>query len=581
MSTRSEFVFAILRGFVLSFAIAACAPITNPPAQTGTTNGTVDGNASGGGSTSEVLSAPGFSPASGNYIALTEIAISSATAGAVLRYTTDGSDPTADSTLYDTAKKPLLFTDSTWKAIVVKDGRTSPVASAAYTVAPYYPDFTLSLAVGMRWYFHYKYSHSVAYSLAGDTAYTTEKDFSFMLTESRIIDGIEFFRVAATGSMTSYVHWNWLAWQDRRLYGSIDGVAKTVLFDAMYGFWIGRCFFTSNSTDGLLSAKVSGEAMVISQGWQYSDNSTVYYPGLGTIYDPDPYSGYSNTTEKYKTDIGPYSYRYSHGSTTSTEASTDTYTITLTNTETGIDPSPFLYDSEVLDDRVSIVHLPASSGRIRANASSTSADAICYVESLGGGDPVVGAYSWKSAMAPIFEGRDLLHGAVETVYIDSPGGDCTIKVEGLPAGGCDLRVCFMKVSSGSTTGPWMASVPLQDASALDAGSTIQASFSGGDVDLFTSSLAFGKAIYAFAIPLSPELDLNIALMKPKAPGTDYSFVSSDRIRSESDHGAGVPEAMSYSKTTAISAFAQVWSDTNDDALPDPAGTYIFGWGSIP
>lgn len=85
----------------------------------------------GGGSTA--VAAPTFSPPGGTYSAAQTVTISSATAGATIRYTVDGSTPTASSTLYS---GPISVPNSrTVNAIALKSGSTtSPVSSATYTI---------------------------------------------------------------------------------------------------------------------------------------------------------------------------------------------------------------------------------------------------------------------------------------------------------------------------------------------------------------------------------------------------------------------------------------------------------------
>jgi hypothetical protein len=78
---------------------------------------------------------PVFSVASGNVEEGTKVAISCATEGAAIYYTTDGSTPSAtNGTLY-TAPIEILET-TTIKAIAVKEGQTdSPVVTATYVTA--------------------------------------------------------------------------------------------------------------------------------------------------------------------------------------------------------------------------------------------------------------------------------------------------------------------------------------------------------------------------------------------------------------------------------------------------------------
>jgi len=79
------------------------------------------------------LPAPEFGPPGGVYTSSQYVAIKCASAAAVIRYTTDGSQPTAESTLY--TAPVLVNTSGTLKAKAWKDGwNESAVGSAAYTV---------------------------------------------------------------------------------------------------------------------------------------------------------------------------------------------------------------------------------------------------------------------------------------------------------------------------------------------------------------------------------------------------------------------------------------------------------------
>lgn len=76
---------------------------------------------------------PVFSPVPGIYNVDIDVTISCATDGATIYYTTDGNDPTATTgTLY--TGEIMVSESTTFKAIAVKDGNTSSVVTAEYTI---------------------------------------------------------------------------------------------------------------------------------------------------------------------------------------------------------------------------------------------------------------------------------------------------------------------------------------------------------------------------------------------------------------------------------------------------------------
>lgn len=79
----------------------------------------------------QVTAAPTFSPAAGTYYEAQSVTLS-AEDGASIYYTTNGDDPTTSSTEYSDPIKVAQTT--TIKAIAVKDGVSSAVASATYTI---------------------------------------------------------------------------------------------------------------------------------------------------------------------------------------------------------------------------------------------------------------------------------------------------------------------------------------------------------------------------------------------------------------------------------------------------------------
>ena len=88
----------------------------------------------------ETVATPAFSVESGAVNSGTSVTISCATEGAKIYYTTDGNDPTAESTAYTEA---IRVTEAvTFKAIAVKSGmNNSVVASASYTI--YTPKYSV------------------------------------------------------------------------------------------------------------------------------------------------------------------------------------------------------------------------------------------------------------------------------------------------------------------------------------------------------------------------------------------------------------------------------------------------------
>jgi chitinase len=81
----------------------------------------------------ETVTTPVFSPEGGTYSSAQNVTISCATAGAAVRYTTDGSEPTSSSNEYTGAIK--VSSSTTIKAKAFKSGMNdSATASAAYTI---------------------------------------------------------------------------------------------------------------------------------------------------------------------------------------------------------------------------------------------------------------------------------------------------------------------------------------------------------------------------------------------------------------------------------------------------------------
>ncbi|HSI08611.1 MAG: chitobiase/beta-hexosaminidase C-terminal domain-containing protein [Rariglobus sp.] len=105
---------------------------------------------------SGTVSAPSFSPAGGTYTVAQSVTLTTATSGATIRYTTDGSTPTTTTgTVY--SSPVAIASTATLKAIAYKSGMTnSTVTIAAYTI---------NTSSGTAWE-----AESLAYTSNGATA---------------------------------------------------------------------------------------------------------------------------------------------------------------------------------------------------------------------------------------------------------------------------------------------------------------------------------------------------------------------------------------------------------------------------
>ncbi|MBQ7570930.1 MAG: chitobiase/beta-hexosaminidase C-terminal domain-containing protein [Bacteroidaceae bacterium] len=126
-------------------------------------------------SLSRKVSTPTFSPVAGPVVSGTEVTINCATDGATIYYTTDGNNPTTESTVYNPESKPVITAATTIKAFAVKAGNPdSEIAAASYTISVPVATPAFSPAAGT-----YSSAQSVTISCATDGAtiyYTTNGD---------------------------------------------------------------------------------------------------------------------------------------------------------------------------------------------------------------------------------------------------------------------------------------------------------------------------------------------------------------------------------------------------------------------
>ena len=123
---------------------------------------------------------PTFSVAAGEYSEAKSVTISCATDGASIYYTTDGSTPTSSSTAYSSA---ISITETTTlKAIAIKSGVESEVASATYTMnRPAAPSFDVAegiFAAAFTLHLSAADGASIYYTTDGTTPTTSSSTYS-------------------------------------------------------------------------------------------------------------------------------------------------------------------------------------------------------------------------------------------------------------------------------------------------------------------------------------------------------------------------------------------------------------------
>ena len=168
----------------------------NDPNNTNGTNGTDDPVDTWDG----IVATPSVSPEGGSIAALSEVILTCATSGTTIYYTTDGSTPDESSIAYSEGSRLLLYDDTTLTVVAIRSGVASEVVTADYSVGPLHSEFAFPLSSGTRWDYHYTWRHTVFFSYSGDSSFTSEWDFSVILGDSTVIDGLTAYQVIVVGN---------------------------------------------------------------------------------------------------------------------------------------------------------------------------------------------------------------------------------------------------------------------------------------------------------------------------------------------------------------------------------------------
>ncbi len=170
--------------------------------------------------------APAFSPGGGSYSSTQSVTITSATSGASIRYTTNGSTPTATSgTLYNS---PVSVASSlTLKAIAYKSGLSdSAVTTAAYTVLPA-GGTTITSASGFA---------NVALSSAPAGTFTAEFDALSSVSPANAVAGLSSGAATGYTNLACMVRFNTTGQIDARNGGSFTTSTINFTANTLYHF---------------------------------------------------------------------------------------------------------------------------------------------------------------------------------------------------------------------------------------------------------------------------------------------------------------------------------------------------------
>lgn len=170
--------------------------------------------------------APAFSPAAGTYASAQSVTLTSSTSGATIRYTTNGTNPTATTgTIY--SGPVSIAATTTLKAIAYKSGLTdSVVTSGAYTITP--PGgTTITSAAGF-----------VGVALAGAQAgtFTAEFDAQSSVSPANAVAGLSSGAASGYSSLACYVRFNTTGQIDARNGGTFTAGAIPFAANTVYHF---------------------------------------------------------------------------------------------------------------------------------------------------------------------------------------------------------------------------------------------------------------------------------------------------------------------------------------------------------
>jgi hypothetical protein len=182
-----------------------------------------------------------------------------------------------------------------------------------------FSDFNFTLSQGTYWEFYWTYQKtSYAQGSGGSTA-VDAGNFRVTLGAPKSIQGVTAYAVSVSGDSTDPSHdyaprWAYLAVDNHRILGSVDGVNLKVIRDANTGQWQGGGFFTTFSDQSFIVAangQIDNEFVQTSAVTAGRSASQSFCETIGGYYICPNDEAYTlDETEYYKGGIGPLGYYF-------------------------------------------------------------------------------------------------------------------------------------------------------------------------------------------------------------------------------------------------------------------------------
>jgi len=540
------------------------------------------------------VATPTFSPVAGSYGPAQTVTISSATSGATIYYTTNGTTPTTSSTLYSSAI--TVSASETVEALAVKTGYTnSAIGSAAYVINGTVATPTFSPVAGT-----YSSAQTVTISSAtsGTTIYyttngTTPTTSSTLYSSPITVSSSETVEALAvkTGYSNSaigsaaYVINGTVATPTFSPAAGSYGPAQTVTISSTTSGT--TIYYTTNgstpttgstlySSPITVSITETVKALAVKTGYTNSAIGSAAYVINGTVATPtfSPVAGSygpAQTVTISSTTSGATIYYTTNGSTPTTSSTLYSSAITVSTTETvkalavktgytnsAVGSAAYVINGTVATPTFSPVAGTYSSAQTVTISSTTSGTTIYYT--TNGTTPTTSSTLYSSAIT-VSTSETVKALAVKTGYTNSAVGSAAYTISG-------TIIATPTFSPGAGTYSSAQTVTISDAT---SGTAIYYTTNGTTPTISSTvysapiTVSTSETVEAIAAPGQSVTNSDFATTPPMTPGDgtytyDPTNVSGWTFSGSSGSGSGVAE------------YGSAWGFT---AAPDGANQVAF------